>query len=79
MHTPHKGGIETLSAKLHHYALPNLYDVVILLRHTVGIGVVDMQRQYDVDKVGLHYNQLLSGLEGEKFVCKSTKKIFLAL
>ena len=55
VHTPHHGAVQPLGAELHHHALPHADGIVILLRHTVGIGVVDVKWQYDVDKKSFHF------------------------
>ena len=44
MHTPYNGTVQPLASELHHHTLPHLHHIVVLLRHTIGIGVVDMQR-----------------------------------
>ena len=55
MHTPHHSRIQPLRSELHHYPLPRLNHIVILLWHTVGICTVNMKGQYDINKKCIHY------------------------
>ena len=55
VHSPHHSAVQSLGTELHHHTLPHADGIVILLRHTVGIGVVDVKWQYDVDKKSFHF------------------------